>query len=340
MRTANVVKGALRAATSAALSAALLLSARGAAASSSYPGDLATNLGLSKAPGCTVCHDNASGGSGTANKPFAKSMKDASLTGGSNAASVKTAIDSLKANGIDSDGDGTPAVDGLVAGTDPNAAGAGAGGPSPAAPDPSFGCPAAIAPSRSTSRGSWLSIALVGAAVVAVARRRRAGGASRRARLTMVPLVSAAILATGACYETSFVSTSVCSSGLEWTGGDTGSPDMYPGQACIGCHRQDDGPLFTIAGTVYEKLAEADSCIGTRAPVKVIITDADKKSIAIETNEAGNFYSRVAVKMPYTAMVVANGKQNVMKGEHSNGDCNACHTAAGAGKAPGRITLP
>jgi hypothetical protein len=44
--------------------------------------------------------------------------------------------------------------------------------------------------------------------------------------------------------------------------------------------------------------------------------------------------------VPYTARVKANGKVNAMAAAQTNGDCNSCHTAAGAEGAPGRVLFP
>jgi hypothetical protein len=334
MRTANVVKGALRATTSAALGAAFLSTSGLALASPTYPAAIATDLGLSKAPACTICHDTASGGTGTANKAFAKAMMAAGLTGGSNTDALKAALQKLEADGTDSNGDGVPDIQELKQGKDPNQVAGQGGGPSPAAPELTYGCVAEIAPQRSLGRGAWLPIALVGGVVIAIGARRR------RLRAALVPIAGAGLLAA-ACYQTSFVSSTVCSSGLEWTGGeDNGAPIMNPGERCIECHKERGGPGFTIAGTVFDQAKEADSCIGTRTPVKVVITGADGKSISIETNEAGNFYSRESVAMPYKAMVVSGTKKNVMSHAPKTGDCNSCHTADGAEGAPGRILPP
>lgn len=60
-------------------------------------------------------------------------------------------------------------------------------------------------------------------------------------------------------------------------------------------------------------------------------------------NAAGNFRSpstSANVPLPYRARVRAGGKVNAMAGAQSDGDCNSCHTAAGAEGAPGRVMFP
>ena len=44
--------------------------------------------------------------------------------------------------------------------------------------------------------------------------------------------------------------------------------------------------------------------------------------------------------LPYRAKVVVGGRERVMLTPQTNGDCNACHTQAGAEGAPGRIIVP
>jgi hypothetical protein len=145
-----------------------------------------------------------------------------------------------------------------------------------------------------------------------------------------------------------------CSSGKTWTGGDRGSDAMYPGRACVGCHATTGGeaPLYTIAGTLYPTGHEPDSCngvAGTAAGAQVVIVGADKKSITLPVNAAGNFFYEGAIATPYQAKVVYMGRERAMIEPQTSGDCNACHTqngtkpagsAASALTAPGRVVLP
>lgn len=91
-----------------------------ASASPAYPSALATGLSTPCTPACTVCHQTNAGGNGTATSAFATAMMTEGLTGGSNTDSLTTALDALTTAGTDSDGDGTPDVEQLAAGLDPN----------------------------------------------------------------------------------------------------------------------------------------------------------------------------------------------------------------------------
>jgi hypothetical protein len=106
----------------AVIAGALLVTPSTALASGGYPGVVAGKLGVA-APACTLCHDNPSGGAGTATRPFAVTMKSKyDLTGGEADDVLEKALD---ANKDDSDTDGTSDVDELKAGSDPNQAGGG-----------------------------------------------------------------------------------------------------------------------------------------------------------------------------------------------------------------------
>lgn len=147
----------------------------------------------------------------------------------------------------------------------------------------------------------------------------------------------------GSC---TIIGAATCSSGLTWSGTD-GSSRMNPGQACITCHKSEEGPIFQIAGTVYPSLHESDKCISQvgSSGATVVITDATGKIVTLAINSSGNFSyggSRrtSALQLPFTAKVVANGKERAMLTPQTNGDCNSCHTVGGANGAPGRIMAP
>jgi len=70
-------------------------------------------------PPCSLCHLRGSTGSGTADTPFALSMKARGLSASDNA-SVDTALDAMVRDSVDSDGDGTPDIQEIENDTDPN----------------------------------------------------------------------------------------------------------------------------------------------------------------------------------------------------------------------------
>lgn len=135
-----------------------------------------------------------------------------------------------------------------------------------------------------------------------------------------------------------------CTSGTTWTGGTQGSPLMRPGAACNACHQVMGGPNLAIAGTVYPTANEPDDCNGSvPAPeLTVTVTDAKGRVLTIPANAAGNFSIARAGKLtpPFRASVTDGTKTRAMKGTVTSGDCNSCHTVAGANGAPGRIMAP
>jgi hypothetical protein len=46
------------------------------------------------------------------------------------------------------------------------------------------------------------------------------------------------------------------------------------------------------------------------------------------------------VAKPFQAKITYMGRERVMATAQTSGDCNSCHTQAGAMSAPGRIILP
>ena len=136
---------------------------------------------------------------------------------------------------------------------------------------------------------------------------------------------------------------STCTSQMDWSGpaGDL----MDPGRACIACHAKSNGagPLFKIAGTLFPTAHEPDFCYGTGGVdgAAVVVTGADGVSTTLTPNEDGNFFIwNGQVALPYSARVTFMGRERVMVAKQTSGDCNGCHSQAGAMSAPGRILLP
>jgi len=143
----------------------------------------------------------------------------------------------------------------------------------------------------------------------------------------------------------------MCSSGKTWTGGDEGSELMHPGGACIDCHsRGGEGPRYAIAGTVFPSAHEPLDCNGTNrasaGTLSVLITESNGTAHTLPVNAVGNFFFRGTIAGPYTAQVTAGSAVRVMAHPQTSGDCNGCHSAAGASTvagadpAPGRIMAP
>lgn len=181
-----------------------------AAASASYPlvVESTWDVKLLAPDGCQLCHQGKEGRAGTATQRFARTLIDEYQLGGGNVPALRSVLQRARADATDSDGDGTPDYDELIAGTDPNvfdevdviggeggsATEGGAGGGSaddgsgsggrpaverpPASPAPSFpalenGCAVSAAP-RGTAPGQEPGTAhlLFTALSLALARRR------------------------------------------------------------------------------------------------------------------------------------------------------------------------
>lgn len=149
--------------------ASVLLSAfaRPARASATFPEAVRGELGLEQiagpAPGCQLCHQTDVGGLKTATKPLGRSLSKAGATA-SSVPALLAALAALEEQGIDSDRDGTPDIEELQAGSDPNVASAdGSGGAAPSlaeeVPLPQTGCSLARAPSPGPF--VWASLAVV-----------------------------------------------------------------------------------------------------------------------------------------------------------------------------------
>ena len=133
----------------------------------------------------------------------------------------------------------------------------------------------------------------------------------------------------------------MCTSMTNWNGAS--GQNMRPGEACIACHSLGRGPRFAIAGTLYPSAHEPDDCNGANTSTNaatVVITDKNGTVTTLRPNSVGNFSYQGTLATPFQAKVVQGGKERVMATPQTSGDCNSCHTAAGANSAPGRIILP
>jgi hypothetical protein len=147
--------------------------------------------------------------------------------------------------------------------------------------------------------------------------------------------------ADAATVNNPYATPAICTSMIYWTGGN--DPAMRPGEACIACHSRGEGPRFSLAGTVYASAHEPNDCnsmASDLAGATVVITDANKISYTLTPDRVGNFSSNASLALPYQAKVVKAGNERIMMTPQTVGDCNSCHTPAGANMAPGRILLP
>jgi hypothetical protein len=135
-----------------------------------------------------------------------------------------------------------------------------------------------------------------------------------------------------------FAAAARCTSGTSWSKGN--GDQMAPGRSCIKCH------ALTVGGTVYPSAHEPDDCNGAAGSARsgwatVVIVDANGGTESLSVNQAGNFsLDHVTLAAPLRVKVVFMGRERAMLEPAPSGDCNACHTQAGASKAPGRILLP
>lgn len=125
-----------------------------------FPDAISRELALSAPPPCATCHAGGVTRRGTVTTPFGTTMRSRGLQA-YDEASLKRALAALSAEKKDSDEDGTPDIEELKAGDDPNVA---AGD---SLPPPEYGC--------ATSRGDTSSpiFALLMVIGVACARARR-----------------------------------------------------------------------------------------------------------------------------------------------------------------------
>jgi len=120
-------------------------------------------------PSCTLCHATDPGQATNFNKPFAlmSVIPAAGVPLRGDEAKLKTALAKIKADGTDTDKDGTPGATELAEGNDPNKAG------EVRLCGPSYGCGAHIAKAPAKNGGIWV-LAACAALLVTFGFRRRA----------------------------------------------------------------------------------------------------------------------------------------------------------------------
>jgi hypothetical protein len=151
-------------------------------ATAGFPGEIQSHLSLASAPDCSLCHtDGSTGGKGTVNTPFGKSIRAHGLVAYDTGA-LDSALDAEAKDGTDSDGDGSPDITELKAGTDPNVSNgvgggdAGLSGGSPAATSvvepPQYGCALGARTNLGAESTAGLSVLVLGMAHITRRRRR------------------------------------------------------------------------------------------------------------------------------------------------------------------------
>lgn len=96
-----------------------------ASALEEFPRDIEKTLALKYEPPCRLCHVQNITGAGTLQTSFAMSMRARGLNA-DDRASLPIALEKMRTDKVDSDGDGVLDVDELVAGTDPTSSAPGA----------------------------------------------------------------------------------------------------------------------------------------------------------------------------------------------------------------------
>ena len=138
------------------------------------------------------------------------------------------------------------------------------------------------------------------------------------------------------------VQKDVCYSEMRWVGDKRGSPEMFPGRDCVGCHIDNDGPPLALGGTIYPYVVGAqvalaaqtgEDCFGKEG-VRVQITDLDGQTVETVTNRAGNFFIEgnpddfakpFNVQIVWTNDTDGEEKTTQMFTAPSYGGCGRCH---------------
>ena len=144
------------------------------------------------------------------------------------------------------------------------------------------------------------------------------------------------------------VEKSVCYSEMRWVGEKRGSPEMFPGRDCVGCHIDNDGPPLALGGTVYPyvlpsaealELQTGTDCFGLEG-VTVRVTDGDNQDLVLTTNRSGNFFIEGNPDdfiKPFKIALEIDGIEPQMGVSPAYGGCARCHDPAAP---PGDVYNP
>lgn len=116
---------------------------------------------------------------------------------------------------------------------------------------------------------------------------------------------------------------------------------MAPGMDCGACHLAIGKPVY-IAGTVEPTYHEPDLCLGV-AGLQIEIVDHAGAAHTLPVDSSGNFVDQNPLALwpaPWKVAVLSGSSRREMISTVTDGDCNSCHTAAGASNEPGRILPP
>lgn len=113
-------------------------------------------------------------------------------------------------------------------------------------------------------------------------------------------------------------------------------PQMEPGEDCRTCHDATHHYYWSAAGTVFQ--AFDSPAEDGRGGVKVELTDADGRTLALVTNPAGNFYTAEALRPPLRPVVRVGDRAIAMPMPAESGSCNECHRPEG--DVGGRLVAP
>jgi hypothetical protein len=178
--------------------------------------------------------------------------------------------------------------------------------------------------------------------------------------------MAASIAAGFACNDDTIeqVPKDVCYTGERWVGDKRGTPEMFPGRDCVGCHIENDGPPLAIGGTIYPYVLSGNApglvaqtgtdCLGVEN-VHLQVEDANGLVFDLYTNSSGNFYvegNPDDFAKPFTARILWTDpetdlpKTSGMSYTPSYGGCANCHNPyqtahpAAEDESPDKVVIP